>query len=645
MKLQSVTQIISVLIIFFTSIAIVTGVWGWDQMERPYKINQEYNNFNNVINSDVYIKLERYLGTGNASFLKEAESSLMLLSSSKLLWLSDDENKIIGAAIQDVSSNIQLVREAGKLSANPDELLIHNELDRASDITSLIGYLNQSTIANEFKHKYLQLFSKTSAGLQKLSYLRQKYIHTKNPTIKENLILQNDRLNNLLVELKRLPDLGVIKEPEEDTFDDEEINLGQDGIDNLSSLTSRYVKELNNTEVMQARLLESRDALKSSLDRLRSTFDSYSDRVEVIKSNITEQVKWMVLISVSIIVLLLVFSFIIQRMTFAFLSQLIPFFGSMVKGRFDEEFSSSANFYEIHTVKTTGIHLQNYLKDMIDQLQIQAENVLESSRDFQRVSDQAFGLANLQSQKTEATAISINQLSESFTEVARNAASASVSAQEASESTHQANQKLLDATNKTNQLSTDILSLGDLMHRLQQDSNAIESVLDVIKGVADQTNLLALNAAIEAARAGEQGRGFAVVADEVRQLAQRTAQSTEEIQTIIANLSITAKEATSAVQVQSDSAIDCVSKTQDAQNALKPVVVAVDTITDYNTGIASATEQQSVTAEEVARSTGEIQNHAQDVSQNMHQVHHASESLSQVSEALTLLVKRLKQGD
>ncbi len=644
MKLKIVAQSVSISIAIFSVLAFITGVWGWQQLERPYRINQEYHQYKNLINTDIYIRLEQYLGSGDASLLKQAEQALIELSNNKLLWLSADENVRLQQAIKSSGASIQRVREAGKLSASPEALLVRNEQDRSADISSMVRYTQQSDIGATDKMHYLKILSQLSTNLHKLSYLRSRYVQTHTEVMKKNLQFQNEKLSQLSEELRELPELAVFSTPDAESFYDEVINLSQQSIDSFISLTHRYPKELSNTEAMLSRITQSRKGLKASLDALKAEIEQYAGRIDSIRDDIASQVKWVVLLLVSIMFLLIVVSFILQSLTIKFLSQLVPFFNSMSKGKFNETIGCRVKFYEIETVKQTGIHLQKYLKDMIYQLQQQAQTLLNSSREFREISVHASQLAQMQSEKTEITAESIRQLSLSFHEVAHNAASASTSAHEANSFTQQANKQLERANEKIHQLSSDILSQAELMQQLDQDSRAIDTVLDVIKGVAEQTNLLALNAAIEAARAGEQGRGFAVVADEVRQLAQRTAQSTEEIHTIIANLSNTTKQATLVVQAQSREAIDCVENTQQAQNALKPVVLAVDTITDYNSGIASATEQQSVTAEGVARSTSEIREYATNVSHNMAMVQGASENLNQVSEALNQLVARLKTG-
>jgi methyl-accepting chemotaxis protein len=191
-------------------------------------------------------------------------------------------------------------------------------------------------------------------------------------------------------------------------------------------------------------------------------------------------------------------------------------------------------------------------------------------------------------------------------------------------------------------LAKDVEEVADVIQKLESDSNNIGGVLDVIRGIAEQTNLLALNAAIEAARAGEQGRGFAVVADEVRTLAQRTQQSTEEIQHMIEQLQSGANNAVQAMKLGRDRAESTVQQAMQAGESLDAIKAAVGTITDMNTQIASAAEEQSAVAEEVNRNIINISDVAIKTTENVNETAEASAKLSQMAMQFSSLVHQSK---
>jgi methyl-accepting chemotaxis protein len=188
------------------------------------------------------------------------------------------------------------------------------------------------------------------------------------------------------------------------------------------------------------------------------------------------------------------------------------------------------------------------------------------------------------------------------------------------------------------QLSQRMNASKEVVEALQHDSTKVGTVLDVIRGIAEQTNLLALNAAIEAARAGEQGRGFAVVADEVRVLAMRTQQSTEEIRVIIESLQSRSSQTTHMLQENTQDLEITVSLTEQTQHAFAEIESAVDKLLEMSTQIASATEEQASVTEEIGRNVDNIYQVAQSTATGAEQTSESSRMLARLGDELKRLV-------
>jgi methyl-accepting chemotaxis protein len=277
----------------------------------------------------------------------------------------------------------------------------------------------------------------------------------------------------------------------------------------------------------------------------------------------------------------------------------------------------------------------NEVRDSVSQLASAAE---ETSA----VTTQTNQGISQQLSETSQVATAMNEMSATVQEVARNAVEAASAAKEADNTFHQGKQVIDKVIDAIGELAKEVEEAAGVIKQLETESMNIGSVLDVIKSIAEQTNLLALNAAIEAARAGEQGRGFAVVADEVRTLAGRTQESTQEIEEMISKLQSGANNAVKVMETGKEMTQVGVDQAAAAGEALQTINTAVERITGMNTQIASAAEEQSAVAEEINRSIVSINEVAEQSAAGAQQTAQASNDLARLAEQLKGLVARFK---
>jgi methyl-accepting chemotaxis protein len=249
---------------------------------------------------------------------------------------------------------------------------------------------------------------------------------------------------------------------------------------------------------------------------------------------------------------------------------------------------------------------------------------------------------NKQESETQQLATAIHEMAATVQEVARNTDDAAKAAQEADSETQCGGAVIQQTIHAITQLASEIESSADVIQQLESDSKEIGGVLDVIKDIADQTNLLALNAAIEAARAGEQGRGFAVVADEVRNLAMRTQDSTQQIQDMIERLQKRARSAVQAMEHGREQAKHSVQQAAHADDSLTKISTAVDTISNMNHQIATAAEEQSAVAEEINRNIVNITQVAQATVSIAQETADNSQKLSKMADVFDSVVRQSK---
>lgn len=265
-----------------------------------------------------------------------------------------------------------------------------------------------------------------------------------------------------------------------------------------------------------------------------------------------------------------------------------------------------------------------------------------SAIDVSNQSHQTLDDSQLQKDRTIMVVTAINEMGATVNEIATNAAQAAVTARDADAESIEGQKVVTRARETINQLSKDVEQVGDVIESLATHTKSIGSILDVIRAISEQTNLLALNAAIEAARAGEAGRGFAVVADEVRNLASRTAASTNEVQTMIDKLQSETTRAVSAMEQSRSRSHEGVTAVDEASQSLSGISERIALISDMNIQVAAATEEQSTVVEDINRNVTEINDITQRTAETAHAAAHASKSLNQLATRLDTLVARFK---
>tara|TARA_B100000446_G_scaffold46105_5_gene42416 strand:+ start:193056 stop:194591 length:1536 start_codon:yes stop_codon:yes gene_type:complete len=357
----------------------------------------------------------------------------------------------------------------------------------------------------------------------------------------------------------------------------------------------------------------------------------------------SESVSFWSLVAV-ICVTLIVIGFLWLVLKNAFLNPLSIVMGKITQlseGDFTATIDTSGND-ELGQLSRNLSHMQSEIVEVLTRVKNTSNELQTASQSINQTASNITQHTGATEQYTDQVSNAISEMSDTVQDVAANAAGAADAAQQADQNAQQGLKVMDETITSINALSDEVDRVANAMNQLEKDTASVGAVLDVIKGIAEQTNLLALNAAIEAARAGEQGRGFAVVADEVRALAQRTQESTEEIQQIIETVQNGAAQAVKAMEGSQEQTRNTVELATNAGGSIQEITGSVTSIRDMNTQIATAAEQQSCAADEIRKNVESMAGLARDAHSSAQESTAVANRLDESSNDLSQLIARFR---
>ncbi len=406
--------------------------------------------------------------------------------------------------------------------------------------------------------------------------------------------------------------------------------------DFLQLVEAYKVKGLSSKEGLHGEL---RKAIHQTEDLLKELSNELPALIDQTKSNLNNQVLLISLIVLSIGLLFIFFTIRSIIQSLAYLSETFKkVFANM-------DLTVRSNLKGNDELAQVG-HIFN---DMLAAFQESMQQVLNSaeqlntmSADLGLITEETSKRVMQQLSETEQVSAAINEMSATVHEVAQNAGEAALSSQTADDEASMGQTIVEGNSRNITELVTELKQTTEVINALSHESENIGTVLNVIRDIAEQTNLLALNAAIEAARAGEQGRGFAVVADEVRTLAKRSQQSTQEIKDIVERLQESAGKAVNAMSSGQQKAETSMQHANSVSNSLNNIISSVSTINQMNIQIATASEEQSAVAEEINKNITTINHTVNETVEVSAKTTDMSNSLSALSLNLKEVISRFK---
>ncbi len=613
MRLKLLTNL-NTLLLVAVCLALGATLW-WSQraLEQPYLLMERYLGLSQTFQNQAARNIDDYLASGDALRLSSAGQSLENLLQHLDELPGDLAQNLRPSLVElDTFSKTDLLA-AGKLAGDPQALLLQAERELGANLEQLSQYATgvTSPVTSPDAARYLPPLMAASQHLGKLSLARDKLVSSGRAELADEVEREVASIRTQADLLAQLPLLGV-KASAASSADDFSAMLGlessekaeaQDtGVDlkrELNSLLTRYPAELKRTRDQIQLRTALADSTHLKIAAVQQAIAGLEPVVRAQHARIQGEVRLMQGVMIGLILLIALLIDTLQRRLARVLTNLAPALSTWAEGDFSQSIALGKTNRELHDIEASLNRLRAYLVDLVGTIRGNAEEVAGSSRALAELSSGLHDGAERQAGDTAQIRDSLGELEATIQQVAGDASQAAGASRSAGQAVEQGQRVIGLSLTGLHALVGEVQQNAQMIEKLAEESATIGGVLTVIRAIADQTNLLALNAAIEAARAGEAGRGFAVVADEVRSLAQRTAGATAEIQSLIAGLQTAAHQSVQGMRTQVEHAEATAQQAQAADGALDEIVGAIQTISDTSVRIADVTAQQSGAVSEI----------------------------------------------
>ena len=656
MKISQLTRLATAALLLIVIFLSGSVIWSLNRLDTAFSASTYHQNYQTQIQDLIGKPIHTYLLSGDATLLTSISNNIhsVIEHTTQSRNLPEEVRANTIAILEQISTTtLSGLRAAGKLT-DPQALLINNERELMGELNRAVEYtLSASNADPALRRQYLQLVTQLQQSLVELGHTRQNYFADDNADTLATLNHYHNQLSEHAITLNTLPRLGVYSDNndhgddlaslmgwEKDTESNDQEDKGDVIVDEINSLIKRYPKELQSAQKFITQKITAERTTQLLLNDLEQQLARYAKQVNKHYATIQRDVYVLLAICVSLIILTGLLMTMLKHRLSRILIDTASYIDKLSKGDLSCEFALKSNITEVRSLNMSVNALHNYFNHLIAQIRKETQHLSSLEHQITQGATHLESIVSKQQESTECIVVQMTQLESSYHQVAENAAHTSHATSDAQSLANESADYMVKTSRSISELSLEVEQTAKALELLKEDALEIESALEVIQGFAEQTNLLALNAAIEAARAGEAGRGFAVVADEVRNLASRTNNSAIKIKHITDKLNQATAGTTARMSKQLIAAENTVKSAQAAQKTIESVRASIENVHSMSSLIAAATEQQTSTTKEISYTVTEAADLSRNSSEEADNNQKYAGELSKISTGLNALVEQ-----